>query len=207
MPIVLGLDLSQTRTGWAVLRHGSHAVYGHLEWPEWKNDKPRWLAEFHAQLAHWIKSYEVTHIFYEETFLPTPRKVIGKRGKPIFKPSESFNTRFAQLALVAVTQMTAHENNCDVQVARIRDWRERYIGTSQSPPSFGPGPASTKWFKDQAVTASNLLGWMCHDHNEAEALGIAHYGMCCVDPRYTENTQPHTNRMRKRFVELMRGER
>ena len=207
MPTVLGLDLSQTRTGWAVLDTVNPPSFGHLEYPTWGNDEPRWLAEFHRWLDEAIKSHKVTHVFYEETFLPMPRKSVGKRGGVVFKPAESFANRFAQLALVAVTQMTAYENGCEVAVVRIRDWRDRFIGTHVSPPSYGPGDASRRWFKNESKGAANRLGWFTDDDNEAEALGIAHYGMCCVDRRYTENTNVHTARQQKRFGEIMRGER
>ena len=206
MPIVLGLDLSQTRTGWAVLGT-DQPVFGHLEYPAWGDDEPKWLAEFHKWLHFTISDHDVTDVFYEETFIPPPRRVMGKRGKLISKPAEKFANRFAQLALVAITQMTAYEEQCEVRVVKIKDWRERYIGTSRSPPNHAPGDASRRWFKSQAITASNLLGWYTADDNEAEALGIAHYGMCCVDKRYTETTHVHTARMQKRFEEIMRDER
>lgn len=207
MSIVLGLDLSQTSTGWAVLDGAASPVFGHLEYPTWGNDEPKWLSEFHGWLRNTIIAHKVSHVFYEETFLPMPRQVMGKRGKPIFKPAESFDTRFAQMALVAVTQVVAHEEGCEIRVVRIRDWRERFIGATKAPPSFGAGDANRRWLKQQAVTAANLMGWFTADHNEAEALGIAHFGMCCVNPRYTENTNVHTTRMQQRFAELMRGER
>jgi len=207
MPIVLGLDLSQTRTGWAVLDTVNPPSFGHLEYPEWGNDEPHWLSEFNEWLRYTITYQKVTHVFYEESFIPPPRKVMGKRGKMISKPAESFANRFAQLALIAITQVAAYDSQCEIRVVRIKDWRDRFIGTHISPPSYGPGDASRRWFKEQAKTAANLLGWYTADDNEAEALGIAHYGMCCLDKRYTENTHVHTARMQKRFEEMMRGER
>jgi len=195
--IVLGLDLSQRSTGWAVIDRTARPAFGQLDYPSWGNDEPVWLSEFHQWLALTIQMHNVTHVYYEQTFIPT-----WKRGTKV----EAFATRYAQLALVAVTQMTAYESGADVYVANISDWRNRFIGTNRSPPSY-KGDHSTRWFKRRAIMAANLLGWFTSSDNEAEALGVAHYGMCCIDRRYTEQTAAHTARMQRTFAEEMRGER
>jgi hypothetical protein len=207
MPTVLGIDQSQTCSGWSVFKAGHPPAFGRIELPQWGNEEGKHLATFYDTIAGLIVEHGVTHVFYEQTFIPMPRTKIGKRGKPIAAPAESFGNRYAQLALVAMIQMAAHKHGCKVYVARINDWRDRFIGTHVSPPSYGPGQASTRWFKGEAKTAANLLGWFTDNDNEAEALGIGHFGMCCVDKRYTENTNVHTARMQKRFAEMMRGER
>lgn len=200
MIVVLGLDQSQTRTGWSVFKQGDgQPLYGHLEYPEWGTDEAVYLDKFYAFLCDTIKEHGVTDVFYEQTFIP-----IWKKGDK----QDKFSHRFASMALVAVILLAAKHCGVNVYVVNITDWRRRFIGTHISPPMYGSGTdASRRWFKDQALGAANRMGWYVYDDNEAEALGIGHYGMCCKDPKYTEATNVHTHRQQKLMEEKFRGER
>jgi len=200
MIVVMGLDQSQTRTGWAIFKQGAdQPIYGHLEYPSWGKDEAIYLDKFFTFLMDTIAEHGVTDVFYEQSFLP-----VRKKG---FK-NDTWGSRFPQLALIALILLAAKRSGCNVYVANITDWRRRFIGTHISPPTYGSGTdASTKWFKDQSLGAANRLGWYVFDDNEAEALGIGHYGMCCKDARYTEATNVHTHRQQKLMEEKFRGER
>lgn len=200
MKVVLGLDPSQTSTGWSVFREGAdQPLFGHLDWPSWGDDEATYIEKFHRFLTDLVKEHGVTHICYEQSFIPVRKKGVK---------NDTWESRFPQLALITVILLVSKQYDCKVFTANIRSWRKRFIGTAVSPPQYGAGTyASTKWFKDRAMATANRRGWWTSSHDEAEALGIGDYGMCCIDPKYTEMTRAAAAREQLITHEIMRDER
>ncbi len=186
---LLAFDPSQTRTGWALFGEGGPVDYGHFDYPSWGDREPVFIDRFHRDVTELVQKAKATVMVYEGTFIPR-----GKSRRPI----DTFAGRFAQLSLVTIIMLVAEQNGLPVSQVGISDWRKRFIGTSRSPTEL-TGSKSTKWFKDKAIETCNKRGWSTVEPDEAEALGIGDYAMCCKMQSYKEMTDEIATNQRDLF--------
>lgn len=186
---ILAFDPSQTRTGWAVFDESGPLSWGHFEYTPWGNSEPYWICKFHVDVTELVLKHKPDEVAYEQTFLP--------KG-PIRQKVDTFASRFSQFALVATIMLVSEQNSLPVSQAIISDWRKRFLGTSRAPVSL-TGSQRTKWFKEQAITVCNQRGWSTAEPDEAEALGIGDFVMCCRVPAYKEMTDEIATKQRDFF--------
>lgn len=119
-----------------------------------------------------ISTHSVDQVYFEET---------------IKRPTDRLAVLWQQLGIVTHIQSACERAGVPSCQVLIKDWRKRFIGKTKSPPHL-QGNHSQQWWKDQAIRSCLERGWLTDNDNEAEALGIMDYGLCCCDPKYTQQT-------------------
>ena len=170
--VVLGIDQS-SNFGWAVGYRGmAKPVWGVEKLPKPAGREGVTFIHMSDLLNKIITEHDVERVFFEQTFLPN---------------NDQLGIRYQQIGLMTHIQSVCERAGVRSMQANIRDWRKRFIGKTKSPPHL-KGHHSRQWWKDQSVKSCFERGWVTDDDNAADALGIMDFGLCCVDPRYTQQT-------------------
>jgi len=169
---VLGIDQS-SNFGWAVGHRGmKRPVWGVVDLPKPVGREGVMFHRAYYFVLELIAEHKITHCFFEET---------------IKKPTDKLSVLWQQIGLATHVQSACVSAGIPSQQVLISDWHKRFIGKTKSPPGL-KGQHSRQWWKDQAVKSCFERGWLTDDDNAADALGIMDYGLCCTDPKYTQET-------------------
>lgn len=169
---VLGIDQS-SNLGWAVGHRGMRKpVWGVKKLPKPVGQEGATFIAAHDLVLELIDEHEIGLVFFEQT---------------IKKPTDKLPVLWQQIGLVTHIQSACARRGVESLEVNILDWRKRFIGKSKSPPGL-KGNYSRQWWKDQAIKSCLERGWLVDDDNAADALGIMDYGLCCADPKYTQDT-------------------
>lgn len=131
------------------------------------------LCRFSAWLSDLIRDLGITHVFVEE--LPLAKKA----SKPA--------TVFPRVKMLAAIEMVCADLGIPCAEVSIWQWRKLLFGHTTKPKD---NPASSRdYFKGLALKECDRRGWTLTSHgdDEADACGIAHFGLACLDPVYRRN--------------------
>lgn len=191
---VLGLDQS-TSTGWAIMSPTMKVpVWGVLKLPT-GDDETGALRALYDHLAWAVGEHGVSHVYFEQPLIPQHQVTMGS---------------LRQFMYVAGVQLaTALLLNRSAEQVPIQAWRKGFTGFGAAPAhdieagrKLDTGPVRRKWWKEQAVKACLARGWLVDDHNAAEAIGIAEFGLCCLAPSYRMRTGPLFRRAEMKAARL-----
>ncbi|MGE0289292.1 MAG: hypothetical protein AB7I42_26545 [Bradyrhizobium sp.] len=177
MTKVLGLDQS-SHCGWAVVWPEMRSpLYGVWHLPLNREDETPAFVTLFDRVDAVIRDHEISDVFFERPFEP-------KWGKGNRRSSD------LQKQYVAIIMTAAGKHGISAEQVPCEYWRERFTGHRRAAPGLTEEDARKGWWKQQALKSCAKLGWAVSDHNAAEAIGIAHFGMCCRDRAYDARTAP-----------------
>lgn len=175
MTCVLSLDISMTRTGWAL----GGEDWNRPRWGVFETDRwPDRQGENLVALVDWLDSigdtYALTHLTYEKVFVnANPAKF-------------QWNGTEAQLMMAGTVVQWATRRKLKVFRIEIDDWRKRFLGLNRRPKDF---KKDDNYWKNLALrVCAQDHNWFCQHHDEAEALGILDYSLANLSPAYARRT-------------------
>lgn len=190
MTCVLALDVSMTRTGWALGGpQWDRFTHGVFETANWEKRQGYNLVNFRKFLDARASTFNLTHLAVERIF------VNANPGKFQWNGTE------AQLMLAGVAVEWASGRGITPMWADIKLWRHRFLGHSAKPNDAGP---DSKYWKDLALRRAAELNYYCTHHDEAEALGILDFALAALDVEYRRKTNPRHRRVQN-DMDLKRG--
>lgn len=192
--VVLALDISKRRTGWAVggadWRRpiwGTHEIVG-----DWARREGHHLHSWREFLIETIERHQVNYIAMERFFIDM-RDFDFNGTVPI-----------AQMHGVVIELAEARKIRCGD--ADIKSWRQRFLGTAVAPKGM-PADRRRKWWKELAVKACVARNWYVTHDDEAEAIGILDFTLAALDEDYAHRVGPAVRRQEwKREQAVFRGE-
>lgn len=188
-PVVMGIDPS-LHLGWAV--HSTNWLkpkFGLLDLisPD-EYGFGRSMNDLRERIGAIIEEHGVTHGFIEEPIL-----VIKQEGK--HRVDINLSSRLTLFKIEGAIEQEFHARGLPaVEWVPIQTWRARLIGKRKAPPGITRTEARRDWWKRQAVAACGKRDWYTRNDNEADALGVADYGLSTVCPTYRNRTDPLTRR-------------
>lgn len=190
MTCVLALDISMTRTGWALggpdWGKPLHGVFETANWPKRQGyNLKNWRKFLDARAA----SFEITHLVFEHVFVNANAKQFQWNGTE------------AQLMLLGVAVEWAEQRGIAQLKADIDDWRMRFLGLNRKPKD---GTAGSDYWKTMALRRAAELNIYCEHHDEAEAIGILDFALAALDTAYRRRTDPRYRRAQN-DIDLKRG--
>lgn len=173
----LSLDLSKTRTGWALW---------HPEWQRplsgsWVLDSSpdgRTFHSLHAKMDGLLQQHGFSDIFYEQPINHTLRM----RGKTNVHAIE------LALGLTAHVQSFAYARRCASHAVHIDTWRLDFVGRPEiarikdaaaaKKKEVGRHVSTTDDLKAATIARCRQLGLAPQSDDEADAVGILQYAIC-----------------------------
>ena len=191
---LLGLDQSQTATGWAVgTPDDTPPMSGVFRSAPWGNNEGKGILRFGQWLGSTILKYGVTDVCYEEPFIPQFRVVDIDAIKAMLFLESEINRVCADIGI-------------GIRKVEIGVWRKRILGTTKAAPGL-KGSDATRDLKDKAITACARQGWLIDDHNQAEALCVMQFGLSSLSKDYARKTGPMARRAElQQDIKAFRGE-
>lgn len=183
MTVVLALDLSMTRTGWAMGGPKWNTFhFGVFEPVMWEKRQGHNLVNFRRFLDARREHFQITHLVIERVFVnANPAKF-------------SWNGTESQLMQAGVAVEWAHGRGIATMWADIKDWRGRFLGHSVRAKGTGD---DSKYWKDLALKRAAELNYYCTHHDEAEAIGLLDFALAALDPAYCRRTNPRHARIQQ----------
>ena len=182
--VVMGLDISRYRSGWAVgcsawsaPKWGTHEPTAR---GEWKKAMGAELSEWRAFLAAKIEAHGIGYLALETLTVP-PAEFSYEGHVPM-----------AQMHGVAAELASDLKIRCG-EVA-ISTWRKHWLGVGFAPKSVAHD-GRTAWLKQAAIKQCLTRDWYVQHHDEAEALGIMDYALTCLDNDYQHRHGPAARRI------------
>lgn len=193
-PVVLGLDLSKRRTGFAVgscdwtrFYWGTYSDAG-----DWEKQSGKRLHAWRNWLKEKIAQHGVTYIAMERLIIP--------------KNEFNYESHIPMAQIHGITDELALDLGIRCGSVHISTWRAHGLGTSVAPKHLGSAQR-TNWFKDEAVRKCMQRGWLTSVHDEAEALLIMDFALYCLDEDYAHKIGPFIRRAELKASEARyRGE-
>lgn len=177
--IILGLDQS-SNCGWAVGPPGGKPRWGTWRLPNYGQHEGRTFWAIVDWLGTFIKSEGVTHVFWEQVWVPPQIKL-------------DTNKLFKLIAFANAIQAACVDprRGIDIPDAYVTpgDWRKAFHGTA------GGG---RDYQKQLAMKSCAMRGWFVANDHEAEACGIWEYGCLTLDKKTRWLAQ---SRMRRQEAE------
>lgn len=168
MPRILGLDLSFSRTGWAIgSTDCARPVWGRIAFA---GDDGLRIRKYRAFVVELHCRYHFDEIAFEE---------IKHIVNPFERSAASEGTRFQ---LYGATHCIAGELDLPAHGIPLSAWRKRFLGFAKKP-NWISG-SNGDFLKQQAIAVCERRGWTVKDHNEAEALGVMDFWLCEKSPDY-----------------------
>lgn len=172
--VALGLDPSMRNTGWAVGWPGmTRPKFGVYEQFNWAHHEGESLWAFADWLIEMFVTYHFTHVFAEQSFLPSGKDRIDIRG--------------AQLSMLYRTAEISARMGVPFRIVNIDDWRGR---AGIKPPKGLKGNTRRSWLKGEAIRRCRARGWYTENDNAAEAMLIMEYGIASIDPVFASQSDP-----------------
>lgn len=192
--VVLALDISKRRTGWAIgsplMNRPYWGVYATLDWEKKQGLR---LHEWKNFLAGKMEEHRVSYVAMEALIIP---------------PKEfNHDSHIPMAQMHGIVLELAQSRGLKTGAVPIQSWRSHFLGTGHAPKAMAKGSARTDWLKDAAVKRSMERGWYPQFHDEAEALGIMDFALACLDKDYDQRIGPYVRRAElKAEVARFRGE-
>lgn len=162
--IVLGLDQS-SRIGWAVGAPGAPPHWGTWHVPDYGGNDGRTFWAVVDWLGNFIKSHGVTHVFWEQVWIPQQAKL-------------NTNNLFRLVSIANAIQAAC------VDPRRGLDIEDRYVTPSEWRFAFlGHAKGGRDFLKQEAMAACQRRTWAPKNDHEAEALGIWEFGCGLLQPK------------------------
>lgn len=137
--------------------------------------------EFRDRLTALCGRYRVTRIYRE--FLP-PMDAFSNRNATIYEHQIRI---IAEIDAFAALGLREGRLTHDVEAVHAADWRMRLLGRAKPLPGY-TGERGRDELKQAAVAACLRMGWIVVNDNEADACGILHYALGCIDRKYLGRT-------------------
>lgn len=180
---VLALDISKSRTGWAVgtpeIANGTgvRPGWGVFEPTPGPHKEIETMGRFAELLTELHTRYNFSNICWEAIFVDT--------GHFQFRGTE------AQLEMQGILKAFCHANKIHGSHVAISAWRAEVYGSSRCPPQHRVnGKAEEGYWKDVAtrwaVNNNYLVTW----HDEAEALAILYWALTMLDQGFAARITP-----------------
>lgn len=193
-PVVLALDISVRRTGWAVMGPKLPRAYWGVyeDGGDWQKEGGKRLRAY----RHWLKEKIAEHgvnTLAVETLIISPKEFTYDSHVPMAK-------------LHGLTEEIVQENHLTGYRMRSESWRAHFLGTARAPKDKTKGERR-HWFKNAAKEIAMDRGWLCEHDDEAEALGIADAVLASIDADYWHKVGPDVRRQElKAEVAAYRGD-
>lgn len=192
--VVLGLDISKNRTGWAVgfpgMRRPSWGTFGLPD--TWHKKEGQRLNEWRDFLERKIDEHGVNYFAMELLMI---------------QPGEfTYDSHIPMAWMHGVVVETAYKRGIRYGAVPVSSWRAHFLGTKDAPKGLSKDRRRTA-LKDMAQRQAANRGWLCEYHDEAEALGIMDFALFCLDPDYEHKVGPLVRRAElKAEIAAFRGE-
>jgi hypothetical protein len=176
MITALFMDLSRSRTGWAV---GGHAMaqpqWGAFEPGDWKDREHEVLGDFWDLLKELHNQHTtLTHIGFESIFINAE--------------AFQFNGTDSQLLLKAVLLLFARQRRLEIgQVANATLFKH-FTGSGRAPGATRGERRRER--KRMVIAAAKFRGWNVGNDDEADALAGLDYMLCMLDRHYGGRSDP-----------------
>lgn len=182
-------------TGWAIISgDGVRPSWGVLNDDPWGDEEGKHLDQFLNLVYGLIDRYRPNWIYYERIYLDRSSSEVGQLAK-------------AQVG--GLINMVAFQRKIELRIIATNTWRASFNGTARVPKEMQKAETAKRraWHKQRAIEMCAHRGWLVDDHNAAEALAIAHCGLCQIDPVYRGRNGPITRRgeldLERRFGTLV----
>jgi hypothetical protein len=168
--LILGLDISKTRTGAALGRPGAPPDFSSIVGRDETNTGAM------VKLGRWLigltREHKIDAIFYEATI--SPAAFLGEYDEDKGKVELTTNpqTTIALAQMVGVVEFVANMRSIACESINVFTARKVFLGDGR--------PERPK---DQARALCRLLGWAPSNLDEADAGTIFYYGAAKLDPR------------------------
>lgn len=191
--VVLALDISKRRTGWATGSSGmSRPYWGVYETGEWDKVEGKRLTQWRKFLISKFEEHAITYVALERLIIP---------------PKEfNYDSHIPMSQMHGTVIQVCDEMGIRCGSVAISSWRQNFLGSGTAPKHLA-SKDRTPWLKDAAMKQAASRGWLCQYHDEAEALGIMDFALACLDPDYEHKTGPQVRRAElKAEIAAFRGE-
>jgi hypothetical protein len=192
--VVLALDISKNRTGWAIGSPGMERPFWgvHQLAGDWDRHEGQRLHEWRKFLQRKIDEHGVTYIAMERPFIDVN--------------AFDYNGTVPILQMFGIVIELAHALRIRSGAVAIQSWRSHFLGLTAAPKHLA-SKERTPWLKDMAMKRAAERGWLPQFHDEAEALGIMDFALSCLDADYDHKVGPTVRRAELRAeVARFRGE-
>ena len=190
--IILGLDQAPVGIGWCYGEPGAVPTRGYHPNADYGDNTARLRKHVREWLATFAKSIGADRIYFEQILVRDTKKGLH------------MPTLHKQFAVVGGIETAA----CDLGLedecfeVLIADWRREFYAGSR--PTKGQGSEGDAW-KEMAKVECLRRGWLCDDHNVAEACGIWDYGCKHADKIYRVRAGVHKRRQQSKADEARRA--
>jgi Holliday junction resolvasome RuvABC endonuclease subunit len=190
--VVLGLDQAPNNTGWAVLSDDgvTPPKFGTIVMSDYGDDIQRTLKDFAFELHGLYNEFNPQFVFCEQIVLDE-RHI----NLPVL---------IDQAAIVGAVLMSSAERNIRGYMVEIAVWRKRFLGKSNAPnwAVDRQTKSGRKWLKEAAMNecVRRYFPNVPKNDHEAEAIGIADYGLAFVSHDYRFATKGDVERRRQKRV-------
>lgn len=190
--IIAGFDEAPRRIGWCYGEPGTVPTRGLKELPDYGDNTQRLGRYVRDWGKNFLKSCNAERAYVENIF-------VRKHGfnMPVFMKQAR-----VLLTLEDAAELAGLDADLGFWVVDISDWRREFYAGSR--PTKGQGSESDAW-KEMALVECLRRGWLCEDHNVAEACGVWFYGCCHADRAYRMRQKVHTRRRQSEADERRRA--
>lgn len=180
--IAIGLDSAPNNTGWCVLSDDERTkpVWGLFEFGGYGHNDQLLMQDVRRAVAGLLQEHKPDAVFFEQI-------VIDARHVDI-------NVLYAQFSVVSAIQFACLDLEINARQVLIASWRKRLLGRSNMPKHEGKRGKGRDWLKEAAMIEAARLGVLAGTDHEAEAFGIADYGLATISTKYRLATKARADR-------------
>ena len=180
MATIMGIDQSKNGFGWAVRSTDWRSPrWGHARFEKQGNDEAPMFDEAYQLVKNLIRQYGVEQIYIEGFFVP----IFKKGGRA---PTINIHSEFPKLGIVTCIMLAQiHSGLPAIEAVDIQKWRGWFLPIKRA-------PAGYDW-KEAAIRECRNRGWEVKMHDEAEACGIADYGLSLHSVEHRRQSLPLFN--------------
>lgn len=177
--IIAAFDQAPSCIGWAHGEVGAVPVRGVRLNPDFGDNTARLGKDVRQWAVQFLKSCGAERVFFEQI-------IVRKHG--LHMPTLHKQFRVAG-AIETAAEMAGLED--EVYEVDIADWRREFFGGRRPPKN---ADSQSDVWKDMAKLECADRGWLCEDHNAAEACAIWLYGCLCSDKQFRHSQKVHQRR-------------
>lgn len=188
--VLLGLDVSSTATGWALLDKAGVTTCGVFR----PKGDTKWgrLDAFSRDLYTFIVLHGVDHVAIEEPLVTGIERTVtetdtnwwGHKSRVTKKPMTTVTTYRSLYAFAGEVQRLCHRFNIPCVEIHQATWRSHFLGKENARAPKGTPPAERRdLLKNRAVEACRRIGIETKSKDAAEAVGVLHVLKMMLDPR------------------------
>jgi hypothetical protein len=172
--IVLGLDQSPSRIGWAMGHPNMDSpTFGVEPLPKCGVEHGIFLAAARTWLTRMIEEHGIADVCCESVFFGKNAVVYAMSAK-----------------LIGAIEIVCHDLKITCTEIESDAWRDRFIGFKKAPRAIKSQHKRRIHLKDAAMRACVERNWNVTNGDEAEACGILDYRLACRFPNYSIRGAP-----------------